>query len=98
MEQLLSRSQLLFGNALPKEIQDLIGEYSADHRPKFKTVLTEINGIYGLECHGCFITRYSTCLYSYIADEFVCSKQCVQLYIDSLPLHMQRLFDETHGQ
>jgi len=85
----MEQSHLLFGRALPKEIQDLIGEYNADHRHKFNQVLEGIKGIYGLECQGCYITRYSTCLYSYIAEEFVCSSECMKLYITSLPPHMQ---------
>lgn len=91
----MEQSKLIFKYALPKEIQDLIGQYNADHRHKFNKVLEGIKGIYGLECQGCCITRYSTCLYSYIAEEFVCSNECVQLYIASLPRHMQRLYQEN---
>ena len=89
----MEQSQLLFGRALPKEIQNLIGEYNADHRPKFNQVLKGIKGIYGLECQGCYITRYSTCLISYIAEEFVCSAECKKEYITLLPPHMQKWYD-----
>ena len=89
----MEQSKLLFGYALPKEIQDLIGEYNVEHRQKFNKVLEGIKGIYGLECQGCFITRYSTCLYSYIEEEFVCSKECKKEYITLLPPHMQKWYD-----
>ena len=35
----MERYQLLFKYALPKEIQDLIGEYNVEHRPQFNKVL-----------------------------------------------------------
>ena len=76
----MKRYQLLFKYALPKEIQDLIGEYNVDHREKFNKVLKNIKGIYGLECQGCNITRYSTCLTSYVVEEFVCSIKCKKVY------------------
>ena len=85
--------KLLFKYALPKEIQDLIGEYNVEHRPQFNKVLENIKGIYGLECQGCNITRYSKCLTSYIAEEFVCSIECKKVYITLLPPHMQKWYE-----
>ena len=89
----MERYQLLFKYALPKEIQDLIGEYNVEHRPQFNKVLKNIKGIYGLECQGCNITRYSTCLTSYVVEEFVCSIECKKVYITLLPPHMQKWYE-----
>ena len=85
-------SQLLFGYNLPKEIQDLISEYNVDHRSNFNKVLEEIKQIYSLTCEGCNITKYSKSFTSYIMDSFVCSRECKNIYIDSLPPHMQKWY------
>ena len=86
VDQLLSRM-----SALPKELQDLISEYNVEHRPNMKFVLDDLTSHipYSLTCHGCGIGKIGICHYSYIHEEFVCSKECVKDYIESLPSHMQ---------
>jgi hypothetical protein len=86
MNQVLSRM-----SHLPKELQDLISEYNVEHRPNMRFVLDDLTNHkpYSLICNGCGIGKIGICLYSYIPEEFVCSKKCVKSYIESLPSHMQ---------
>ena len=47
----MDHSKLLFKDLIPKEIQDLIGEFNSEHRDKMKETLYNIHGI----LYNCFI-------------------------------------------
>ena len=82
---------LVLIDRLPKVLQDLIHEYNVEHRLNMKLVLEDVTSRepYRLTCQGCGIGKIGLCLYSYIHDDFVCSKKCMKDYVESLPLHMQ---------
>ena len=82
---------LILLRSLPKVLQDLIGEYNVEHRPKMKLVLEELSTQtpYSLTCSGCGIGKIGICLYSYVSEDFVCSEKCIKDYVESLPFHMQ---------
>ena len=84
--------KLLFGYALPKEIQILIYQYNADHRPQFNLVLEEIktgNKVENNWCAECCKHIFGRTIYSEMYDVFICSKECKKKYIEDLPHHMQ---------
>jgi hypothetical protein len=83
---------LLFGFALPKEIQFLIYEFNADHRPQYNLVLEEIkngNKVENYWCSECCKHIFGRTIYSELYDVFICSKECKKKYIADLPLHIQ---------
>ena len=84
----MENSQILFGGVSKKEIL----QYNAEHRPNFNIVLKDIRETYCLTCEGCNVIKYSTCFYSYMAKEYICSKECRKKYIATLPIHMQSWF------
>ena len=69
---------------LPKEIQDLIGEYNVDHRPKMKMVLNELlkkqnkkTHVYVCLCRNCGLDaneKYTK--YIFWEKHTFCSEQC----------------------
>lgn len=67
-------------HSLPKELQDIIGEYNVEHRQKMNKVFKNIKGYQfrSLKCKICNIRKISLCAkYFNIIDHFVCSRKCV---------------------
>lgn len=73
--------------SLPPELQDLIHEYNAEHRPKMKNVLNELTKYepHTIICEGCDIGKIGIVLYSVIPFHFVCSKKCLQNFVSLIP-------------
>ncbi len=74
-------------DASPHVLHNLISEYNMEHRSKMKKILRELTNYqsYTLICEGCNIGKIGTALYSVIAEDFVCSKKCLENYVSLLP-------------
>ena len=73
MEKILSKILLL-----PKEIQDIIGEYNVEHRPKMEPVLQVIRSL-DVKCYICDAYLYDKPIDDivYIMKRiYVCSNDC----------------------
>lgn len=81
MENILSKILLL-----PKEIQDIIGQYNVEHRPKMETALQVIRSL-DLKCYICDAYLYDKPIDDvvYIMKRiYVCSNNCEMIACEEL--------------
>lgn len=81
MENILSKILLL-----PKEIQDIIGEYNVEHRPKMEPVLQVIRSL-DVKCYICDAYLYDNPIDDvvYIMKRiYVCSNDCEMIACEEL--------------
>ena len=81
MENILSKILLL-----PKEIQDIIGEYNIEHRPKMEPVFQVIRSL-NLKCYICDAYLYDKSIDDavYIMKSvYVCSTNCEMIAHEEL--------------
>jgi hypothetical protein len=81
MENILSKILLL-----PKEIQDIIGEFNVEHRPKMKPVFQVIRSL-DLKCYICDAYLYDKSIDDavYIMKRiYVCSNNCEMIAREEL--------------
>jgi len=77
---------------LPRVLQDLIGEFNVEHRPKMKLVLEELMEYY--TCMNCssdfYDKRYTKTI---LSNKFVfCSKWCM----DEMEHHIRKSYRKTY--
>jgi hypothetical protein len=66
---------------LPKEVENLIGEFNVEHRPKMREVMDELSYYYKyFQCYNCDnysrrIDPETVIIYSY-CERFYCSMDC----------------------
>lgn len=81
MENILSKISLL-----PKEIQDIIGEFNVEHRPKMEPVFQVIRSL-NLKCYICDAYLYDKSIDDavYIMKRvYVCSNDCEMIACEEL--------------
>ena len=81
MENILSKISLL-----PKEIQDIIGEFNVEHRPKMEPVFQVIRSL-NLKCYICNAYLYDKSIDDavYIMKRvYVCSNDCEMIAHEEL--------------
>lgn len=81
MENILSKISLL-----PKEIQDIIGEFNVEHRPKMEPVFQVIRSL-NLKCYICDAYLYDKSIDDavYIMKRvYVCSIDCEMIACEEL--------------
>lgn len=81
MENILSKISLL-----PKEIQDIIGEFNVEHRPKMEPVFQVIRSL-NLKCYICNAYLYDKSIDDavYIMKRvYVCSNDCEMIACEEL--------------
>jgi hypothetical protein len=80
-------------NLLPRVLQDLIGEFNVDHRPKMKLVLEQLMESYTcMNCSSDFCDKRYTKII--LSNKFIfCSEWCM----DELEHHIRRDYRENHG-
>jgi hypothetical protein len=77
---------------LPRVLQDLIGEFNVEHRPKMKLVLEELMEYY--TCMNCssdfYDKRYTKTI---LSNKFVfCSEWCM----DDMEHHIRKSYRQTY--